>query len=161
MDLWRNDKEILNYSHLLLVPCSQRLAVWETCRLFGRYHEMKKNWNEWWKCMYGAYKHPHKIMLVHSARCTQGIPVGSNKLKLPKTFIPVQYTTDWSSPWCTRGKHSRGRERHAWGLAGPFIQSVHVQSNIYQAVQSEQTSKQAELSSVPVSYTHLRAHETA
>ena len=35
----------------------------------------------------------HKNPYVHSARCTQCIPVGSHMLKLSKTFIPIKYTT--------------------------------------------------------------------
>ena len=45
------------------------------------------------------FKYAHKNFCVsddvrvHSARCTQCIHVGSHKLKLPKTFIPIKNTT--------------------------------------------------------------------
>ena len=41
--------------------------------------------------LYGAEKISHRTLHVHSASYTRCIDVGSYKLKLPKTFMPIKY----------------------------------------------------------------------
>ena len=51
-----------------------------------------------WKFICGAYKSPNENLRVHSARCTQCVPVGSYKLKLPNTFKLIKYTPPHPHP---------------------------------------------------------------